>query len=207
LDKLNQGVSAIRTTAAAMVGGVSSVLGGGKFADGALTGAFSRLFNDEAHKSLMEKARAKAESFSSNIAKEIKFGANAIIDGVVEDFANGGIREVFIGATGGRSQNTFLQDAFGNFGESSLLFGNIAVDRTIVVGTAGGFAAPQWGGITLGQWVRTGFAPAAHLATRAQTAALVGGTAAAQGAAGGLAYELGNLGGAFIRTGVNRALR
>ena len=36
-----------RTGAAALVGGLSSVLGGGKFQDGAVTGAFSRLFNDE----------------------------------------------------------------------------------------------------------------------------------------------------------------
>ena len=36
-----------RTVAAATVGGLTSVLGGGKFADGAITGAFSRLFNDE----------------------------------------------------------------------------------------------------------------------------------------------------------------
>ena len=36
-----------RTGAAAVVGGVGSVLGGGKFRDGAITGAFSRLFNDE----------------------------------------------------------------------------------------------------------------------------------------------------------------
>lgn len=32
--------------AAAVVGGTASVIGGGKFANGALTGAFSRLFND-----------------------------------------------------------------------------------------------------------------------------------------------------------------
>ena len=36
-----------RTGAAAVVGGLGSVLGGGKFRDGAITGAFSRLFNDE----------------------------------------------------------------------------------------------------------------------------------------------------------------
>ena len=31
---------------ASVVGGTSSVIGGGKFANGAMTGAFSRLFND-----------------------------------------------------------------------------------------------------------------------------------------------------------------
>ncbi len=35
--------------AAAMVGGTGSAIGGGKFANGAVTGAFSRLFNDLNH--------------------------------------------------------------------------------------------------------------------------------------------------------------
>ena len=39
--------AASRTAAAAVVGGTASELGGGKFANGAVTGAFSRLFNDE----------------------------------------------------------------------------------------------------------------------------------------------------------------
>ncbi|SFN45774.1 RHS repeat-associated core domain-containing protein [Dokdonella immobilis] len=43
-------VSANRVIAAAMVGGTASVVGGGKFANGALTGAFSRAFNDESAK-------------------------------------------------------------------------------------------------------------------------------------------------------------
>lgn len=38
--------------AAAVVGGTASVLGGGKFKNGAITGAFSRLFNDLSHSDL-----------------------------------------------------------------------------------------------------------------------------------------------------------
>lgn len=38
-----------RVAAAAVVGGTASELGGGKFANGAVTGAFSRAFNDELH--------------------------------------------------------------------------------------------------------------------------------------------------------------
>ena len=38
-----------RIVAAAVVGGTTSALTGGKFANGAITGAFSRAFNDEAH--------------------------------------------------------------------------------------------------------------------------------------------------------------
>jgi len=38
-----------RVAASAVVGGTASVLGGGKFANGAVSGAFVRLFNEEAH--------------------------------------------------------------------------------------------------------------------------------------------------------------
>ena len=48
LDSGNSGISLERTLAAAVVGGTASKLTGGKFANGAFTGAFSRLFNDEA---------------------------------------------------------------------------------------------------------------------------------------------------------------
>lgn len=39
----------LRTVASAIVGGISSKLGGGKFLNGAAMAAFARLFNDEAH--------------------------------------------------------------------------------------------------------------------------------------------------------------
>ena len=43
-----------RTAAAAAVGGTLSAATGGKFANGAMTGAFSRAFNDELHERAME---------------------------------------------------------------------------------------------------------------------------------------------------------
>lgn len=43
------GNRALRIASAAVVGGTASSMSGGKFANGALTGAFSRAFNDEAH--------------------------------------------------------------------------------------------------------------------------------------------------------------
>lgn len=45
----NIGARAQRIAVAAIVGGTASAAGGGKFANGAVTGAFSRAFNDEAH--------------------------------------------------------------------------------------------------------------------------------------------------------------
>jgi murein DD-endopeptidase MepM/ murein hydrolase activator NlpD len=49
LDNQNIGFSAKRVIASAVAGGTGSVLSGGKFANGAVTSAFSRAFNDEAH--------------------------------------------------------------------------------------------------------------------------------------------------------------
>jgi len=43
------GFSPLRITAAAVLGGTVSEISGGKFANGAVTGAFSRAFNDEGH--------------------------------------------------------------------------------------------------------------------------------------------------------------
>src|SRR5690606_40062410 len=51
IGKIDKGsrLSAGRVAAAAIVGGTASSLSGGKFANGAITGAFSRLFNDEGY--------------------------------------------------------------------------------------------------------------------------------------------------------------
>lgn len=51
IDGIDKGTrfSAERIVAAAVVGGTSSAITGGKFANGAVTGAFSRTFNDESH--------------------------------------------------------------------------------------------------------------------------------------------------------------
>jgi RHS repeat-associated protein len=46
-NPVGQSVSAERVVAASIVGGTANVLGGGKFANGAVTGAFSRAFNEE----------------------------------------------------------------------------------------------------------------------------------------------------------------
>lgn len=51
IDKLGAGERwgrAARAAVAAIVGGTASVLGGGKFANGAISGAFTRMFNDDA---------------------------------------------------------------------------------------------------------------------------------------------------------------
>lgn len=65
IDALDKGqrFSPGRIAAAAVVGGTASSLSGGKFSNGAVTGAFSRMFNDEMHhnagKSLAEYMQEK----------------------------------------------------------------------------------------------------------------------------------------------------
>jgi hypothetical protein len=49
IDSETTGISAYRAAAAAFIGGTAEALGGGKFADGAITSAFSRMFNDDLH--------------------------------------------------------------------------------------------------------------------------------------------------------------
>ena len=50
------GAIAERVAAAAVVGGTASAIGGGKFANGAVSGAFIRLFNEEAHQNFKPKS-------------------------------------------------------------------------------------------------------------------------------------------------------
>ena len=67
-----------RVLAAAVLGGAVSEVTGGKFANGAVTGAFSRAFNDEAHKSRLEKAK----DFLAGALK----GGSSVLRGSTERF-------------------------------------------------------------------------------------------------------------------------
>ena len=67
----NIGARAQRIAVAAIVGGTASAAGGGKFANGAVTGAFSRAFNDESH--------------WKRFKDEMRFFGQDMMDGVVRD--------------------------------------------------------------------------------------------------------------------------
>jgi len=56
IDSGNKGINAYRTAAAALVGGTAAELGGGKFANGAITGAFVQMFNDEIYNKVIRRA-------------------------------------------------------------------------------------------------------------------------------------------------------
>jgi len=72
IDRLdiNTAQSAQRVIAAAVVGGTTSVISGGKFGNGAVTGAFSRALNDETEKDGEESPQQKVDRLNKLISKD-----------------------------------------------------------------------------------------------------------------------------------------
>ena len=69
-----------RIAAAAIVGGTASRLSGGKFANGATTGAFSRLFDDEAHyRNAQKGAAAASNAVKTKLMKYAEENPDAVI--------------------------------------------------------------------------------------------------------------------------------
>ncbi|UTW45562.1 RHS repeat-associated core domain-containing protein [bacterium SCSIO 12696] len=134
---------------------------------------------------------------------EAKFGYNAVVNGVSEDFSNG-FWEGMVQITGGRSNNSAGEDIILNYKRTSIAFGPLELDKTAAGLFVAGSMAKKTGGMTIGQWAKIRFQPARHLRTRIQTARLVGVTTVANAARIGLAYEGGNLIGSGIRVGINR---
>lgn len=69
------GNRATRIIAASVVGGTASEMSGGKFANGAITGAFSRAFNDEAHQSRLESKQRMWREYAERV--QTKFANSA----------------------------------------------------------------------------------------------------------------------------------
>ncbi len=68
---------ALRVSAAATVGGTASKMTGGKFANGAVSGAFSRAFNDELGRHLKPKPIKTDDIFKASVSIEVNAGAFA----------------------------------------------------------------------------------------------------------------------------------
>ena len=66
-----------RVAVAALVGGTTSAITGGKFANGALTAAFSRAYNDESHH---DKMLAKADDVVRRIDSEVASNNERVLD-------------------------------------------------------------------------------------------------------------------------------
>ncbi|MBR9907570.1 MAG: RHS repeat-associated core domain-containing protein, partial [Gammaproteobacteria bacterium] len=76
IGKIDKGsrFSAGRVAAAAVIGGTASSLSGGKFANGEVTGAFSRLFNDEVHH------QSVANRVADEVSKKGRFASKGEAD-------------------------------------------------------------------------------------------------------------------------------
>jgi RHS repeat-associated protein len=97
---------AFGTAKSAILGGAGSVLGGGKFANGAVTGAFGYLFNRLLHSERMGPVISELESASptaANILSSMRASPDTfyITDGPVPSDHGGGVTEVSRRAGGG----------------------------------------------------------------------------------------------------------
>ena len=91
---INTAQSAQRVIAAAVVGGTTSVISGGKFGNGAVTGAFSRALNDELH----EKAEAQKEKSLEQKISDDPSTIEEKFDQVVNKLTEKGLRKLGSGA-------------------------------------------------------------------------------------------------------------
>lgn len=159
IDGIDQGVklSSSRVFAAALVGGTTSVMTGGKFGNGAVTGAFSRAFNDELHYKVVDSTPkpswpTKHEEITSgydpdrvhpvtgqlkphralDIVNPLGDPALAILDGVVADVASSSAAGNYIKVDHANG----LQSSYAHTG-TSLAVGDI-VAQGQVVGTSNG---------------------------------------------------------------------
>ncbi|OJV35347.1 MAG: hypothetical protein BGO33_08740 [Bacteroidia bacterium 43-41] len=107
IEKYRSGMSrAVKVAVNAVIGGIAEQLGGGKFANGAITGAFSMLFNDLMHQDPPEEGTENSGNGMSAVdwvqggldvaglipgIGEIADGINALIYVVNGDYVNAGL--------------------------------------------------------------------------------------------------------------------
>lgn len=191
-----------------MGGGIAAELGGGKFADGASSAAMGYIFNAAAHaqKGLLGRGVDKLKAFGQSVVDEVAFGANAVANGVSEDYQAGGILGVIIGATGGPTDQSFFGQIGSNYASTSLIVGPINnLDKTLTSIAVGGAITRTYGGYSFGQLLLRG--PAPHLGTYGASARLAVGTTLINSAVIAVSYEGGNLAGSTFRAIINRSAR
>ena len=138
---------------AGVVGGTASVVGGGKFSNGAQTAAMSRLFNDVAHAAqeknrgglwdaVKEGGSAKAGPGAGLHLKEAKAGPLKVGGGVV--FGSGGVGLDSEGLSVWGESTADAQLSFGRFGGRAYIW-DIDIDSSGVnnIDTFGG-SRPEW---------------------------------------------------------------
>jgi hypothetical protein len=143
--------------------------------------------------------------FFGNVVEGARFRVDAVSTGIRDDFAAGAL-EGIIGVTGGRSGESFGSQLWESYSRTSVVVGPISsLDRRLVgLLVAGGIGRHTGYFLSPFQWARSGFAPAPWLPTRFATLQHVSAGVVVRGLLIGVAYEVGNFGGAFVRVGTNR---
>ena len=122
-NPVGQSLSAERVVVAAILGGTASVVSGGKFANGAVTGAFSRAFNDEAAKQSAH-ALSPRDKFIQEHLADAQIVADALDVSVADVLGLSGLESGWgTGPFAGPGKNNFFSEhapAYGEDGEETL---------------------------------------------------------------------------------------
>ena len=178
-----------RISAAAIVGGTASALGGGKFANGAVTGVFIQAFNHEAHRESLRQRAQRLGNFVLDEGGNIVFRTATTIGGAGQVLLGGSLCATVAGCTIGGTLATLGasniqegltgQPGFVRSQATSLIgggAGNLAVD-VVNIGSSGiGLLRPvvQPGAFKLFNYIRSDFVSAFRTATNTGLTAEVG---------------------------------
>jgi hypothetical protein len=172
-----------RTIAAAVTGGAASALGGGKFANGAVSAAFAHLFNNES-RSMWERAKAEARMIGNFVRDEgldVLYRTATTFGGAGQALLGGALCSTAVGCAAGAPLATLgasnIQEGLtGNPGfvrqGATALFGdeagNLAVDASNIVSSGASLLRPvlKPGTFSLFRNISSDFAPAYTTATR-----------------------------------------
>ena len=84
----------------------------------------------------------------------VVFGANAVANGVSEDYRENGVLGVVIGATGGHTEQGFMKQVYSDFASTSIVFGPLKnVDKTLTSLALGGAISQRYGGYSFGKLI------------------------------------------------------
>lgn len=161
----------------------------------------------QAGSDLLTSVTDKVGELSSDALDGVSWRLNAVKDGVASDFEDG-FWEGVVRFTGGRNGDDALAEMRQNFLSTSIIAGPLKdLDKKVVSAAFAGELTKRNGGMTFGQWLKTGFKTAPHLQTKAATAGFVARTTAINAVVITTAYEGWNGFGSAIRVGINRGAR
>ncbi len=137
LDQGTRGVSAIRAAASATLGGSVSALSGGNFANGAITSAFARMYNDDFHEKLTVKSGATAGDLATTVGLQ-KYPKSGYLFGLNKAFSGLGLTLSFFEFKG--NPNVWTGIEFGT-ASAPVFLGAAGLTTASTVAGGAGFVA------------------------------------------------------------------